>query len=241
MENEILKNNKDTKITPPKSGSASSNVYRKKINFLKGKIIFSGIVSFVFMAAVFGIYEYFGALREDNNSKIKQLTVVINDLNNSTSNLNTKIIEGRKYKEIWKTIDKKKKNFDGVKVSEINELFKKIAQQYDLFDPVITVSIPEVLSGGIYDRKSADVMFSVISIRFNAIDDTKAVLFIDDFLSNIPGYAIINNFSMNKLKSYDDKDLVNISTGNFGTSAIAAQIDISWYIFKTKSIKQPIK
>ena len=207
---------------------------RKKILLIKRKIFTHVTISVVFVIVIFSLYFHYQSVQKSNQDKFNQLTQYINDLKTSTASLETKIAEGKKYKEIWKSVAEKKRSFDGLNIDEVNEKFRLLTEDYNITSPVIDISVPEKLSNGIYDRKSSDVLLSYVTISFNVADDTRAMSFVKEFIDNLPGYVVINSFYISKAKDYTDDDLVDISLGKFNNLAVTVKFSFSWYVLKKK-------
>jgi hypothetical protein len=157
-----------------------------------------------------------------------------------TIELQGKIIEAKKYRELWSTLDENKKTPRGIKMDDVNASLKTYAEKYAIFSPSIKVALPEPVSDGPFKRNTISVLFTSASLTFNAANDIKAFLFIDEFIRSLPGYPIINNIDIKKAKTYNSVDLVAISTGK-GLGAIAGRVDFFWYVYKDKEQKdEPI-
>lgn len=234
-----MKNNKVTSdnIKLPEDNNQNQikdSSSKRKVSLIKKKIIVNVIIAVIFIVLIGVTYSYCKFLQEDNDIKLKQITQYIADLKNNTLNLETKINEGKKYKELWKSISEKKRNFDGVKVDEVNKKFNSLADSYNILNPVINIGVPEKLAGGIYNRKSVEVFLSGITMEFRALDDSRAMAFIKEFIDNLPGYIVVNNFYISKTKDYNDDDLVDISLGKFNNLAVNVKFGFSWYVLKKK-------
>jgi len=231
-----MKNNKVIPDTPENNNQdqVKDSASKRKVSSIKKKIIVNIIIAVIFIVTIFIIYGYCRFLQEDNTVKLKEFTQHISELKTNTASLETKINEGKKYKEIWKSINEKKRSFDGVKVSEVNEKFRSLAGSYNLLNPVIDISVPEKLSGGIYNRKSSDVLLSSVVIGFSAVDDVRAMAFIKEFTDNLPGYVVVDDFHISKTRDYTDDDLVEISLGKLNDLAVTVKFGFSWYVLKKK-------
>ncbi len=231
-----MKNNKVIPDIPESVNldQTKDSAMKKKVSLIKKKIFFNIGIAVIFIMVIFAIYGYCKFLQEDNVVKLRQFTQYIADLKTNTANLQTKISEGKKYKEIWKSINDKKRSFDGVKVDEVNEKFRSLAGSYNLLNYVIDITVPEKLSDGIYNRKNSDVLLSSVIIGFSAVDDVRAMAFIKEFTDNLPGYVVVDDFHISKTKDYTDDDLVKISLGKFNDLAVTVKFGFSWYVLKKK-------
>jgi hypothetical protein len=69
-----------------------------------------------------------------------------------------------------------------------------------------------------------------------------ALAFINEFIDNLPGYAIIDDLSIKKAQDagYSNDDLISISTGKM-VGSINVRLEISWYMLKKKTQNPLIK
>jgi len=209
--------------------------YQKKIAALKKKIIF-GLSLFVMIVIIIFSFNFYDTKLQSNH--IKELSAIENrasDLQMKISGSEEKSNETKKYKKLWVAASSKKKDFNGIKIADINSNFDSLAKKYNISEPVITISVPEVLSGGIYQLKNLEVNLVNCSITFNSLTDRLALDFINNFIDNLPGYIIINDLSIKKGKkeSYTEEELIDISNGKF-PSLISTRISFSWHFLKRK-------
>ena len=224
-----IKSSDSIKTNPSKADAGG-----KKIFLIKRKIFVNITIFVIFIIIILSLYFHYEFTQKSNEDKFNQFTQYINDLKTNTASLETKITEGKKYKEIWKAAGEKKRSFDGIKIDEVNEKFRSLTEDYNISNPIINISVPEKLSDGIYDRKSSDVLLSSVTISFDAVDDTRAMSFIKEFVANLPGYIVVNNFYISKAKDYTDDDLIEISLGKFNNLAVTVKFGFSWYVLKKK-------
>jgi hypothetical protein len=204
-----------------------------KVTKLQKKIIvnfsISGVISLIIIGGIFyNISQKSEAERKTMtiNSEIAQITA-------QTSQLRSKSMEVQKYTAIWKTLPEYKKNTSGIKVDDINKQFDVVADTYGISGQKITITLPEQIESGIFQRTTFDVFTADVSIDFKALDDIKALSFLADFFQNLPGYKIVTSFDLNKKSSYQLKDIAEISSGN-SNRAVEAQLKFFWYFFKEK-------
>lgn len=223
--------------------TAATEFYQKKVSSLKHKIILSFTISGVLMLILLVFNIYNNASTERDQEKINSLNSQIADLKNKSADIETRIKDATQYKKLWDKADAKKKDFTGIKVNDVTDTFSKLSEEYSIMSPTIKLSLPEVLKNGIYNRQVLEVNLINCVISFTAVSDSIAMSFINSFLNTLPGYVIINDFSITKTKkgSYSESELVNISTGK-STGAISGKVNFSWYFLKTKdsdSVKEP--
>ena len=190
------------------------------------------ILAIIFIASVIYIF----ISKENQANLITQIQNRTSSIIGETSELEGTINETKKYKEIWKNLDSKKKSTEGIKIDQINSAFDQIAEEYNIYNQNIKISLPEAVKGGIFERKTLDIFYSKVDISFFAADDRKAVLFITNFLKKMPGYIVVTDFSLKQSKeSYDREALVEISSGKNAAFIIEAKISFFSYIFKEKT------
>ncbi|MES2677038.1 MAG: hypothetical protein V4612_01815 [Pseudomonadota bacterium] len=215
-----------------------NDAYDKKISHLKHKIIFNICICGALLVIIMSIIFYSQYLVTGNNEDVRNLNAQIEALRNKSANIEARVNDAKKYKQIWIESAEKKKNFDGIKISDLNDSFKNLAEKNNLSGAVINISVPEVLKEGVYNRQALDVYLVNFVLTFDALTDKIAVDFISSFLNSLPGYVVINDLSIkkNKKEGYSDEDLINISSGKIN-GLIAVKVNFSWYFLKRKTIK----
>jgi len=200
---------------------------RKKItiNFSASAIlllIFCSIIGYIF---------YEKNTVEDKVAVIKkeaaQIRVKANALEVST-------IEVKKYRELWKTLTDNKKNTNGIKMNEVNSQLTLIADKYNILNSSIKIVLPEFAKDPQFKRSTITIMMTTANLTFTALNDVKAISFVNEFINSLPGYPVITNFEIKKSKSYTTQDLIDITSGK-GTGAISGKVDFIWYAYKEKS------
>lgn len=211
--------------------------FDKKVSHLKSKIFFN-FVTFVILAGTLGwVYSQLSKIKTTGEKEISELTSYLSSLKIKSADIEAKINDAKKYKQIWQKSSDKKKILDGIKASDLNNIFLTLVEKHNIINHSIRISVPENLKSGIFDRQTLDIMLSTVSIDFEAINDVMAINFVKDFTDSIPGYYIINSFSIRKTKEggYQEADLVSISSGKM-ISSISGKLDIYWYAFKRKNV-----
>lgn len=147
--------------------------------------------------------------------------------------LESKINEAKKYKEIYKTIDDSKKSSKGIKMDEVNSNMAELAMKYNISAQTLQALLPEKLEGQLANLKTVELLYTTGSLSFSAIDDLRAAAFIREFFSTVPGYTVITDLNLSKTKVYSNEDLVAISNGQ-PVAAISVKISFAWYVYKGK-------
>ncbi len=217
------------------TGSSKVSPYQKKINHLKKQIVF-GLSVFAVIVVIITSFNFYDTLSQENHAEeISIIETEISDLKMKISGSEEKINDTKKYKQLWISANDKKKDFNGIKIADINNNFNSLAQQYKISEPTITISVPEVLTNGIYQLQTLDANLINCNISFNALTDRLALDFINDFIDDLPGYVIINDLTIkkNKKEGYNDQELTDISNGKF-PGLVSTKISFSWYFLKRK-------
>lgn len=204
-----------------------------KIIELRKKIIFNITTSAAALAVFCGCLFY-------NSVKTSQLKKAAETIASETSQiqaqaeeLQSKTLDIKKYLAIWENLDQKRKSTTGIKMEEVNSLLSSNAIKYNISSPTIKVTLPETLSNGIFNTSTVTTSFATIDLDFKALDDRRALSFINDFTNSLPGYVVINNVEIKKDKNYSNADLIAISSGQ-GTGIVDGKITFSWYAFRAK-------
>ncbi len=232
---QVAEQNKSSTPAP----AVKNEPYEKKISYLKHKIIFSVCFLGAFAVVMISIIFYNQHVVIRRNDDISLLNSQIENLKSKSANVEARVNDAKKYKQIWIKADGKKRNFSGIKISDINDSFKNLAEKNNIVGPVINISVPEILRDGTYNRQVLDVHLVNCVITFDALTDRIAIDFINSFLNTLPGYVVISDFSIKKIKKegYTDEELVNISSGKI-TGLTSVKVNFSWYFLKHKVTNQ---
>ena len=204
-----------------------------KIQKLRRIIFINITTSIVLIAAFASIFFYIlnlGIKSEQNAQKIRTETIA---LKARSVELEGKIKEAKKYQEIWKTIDKNKKNTQVIKIDDINKILNDIAQKHNVLSPKIQIILPVALNDGVFKRSSINTLYATGSLSFRTIDDITAMEFIQDFISQLPGHIVLTSTELRKEKNYSSQDLVDLSKG-ISSGNVLAQLNFSWYSYRDK-------
>ncbi len=202
-----------------------------KIQILKKRIIKNFLVAGVFTIIFSSTFYFYYSKKSGVDSKILAINEETSQFNIELADLQSKTAEIKKYKDLWQTISTNKKNTEGIKIDEINAKLTSIANKYGISDPKIKLSLPEVIKAGVFDLKTANVMMTTASINFTAINDTKAVMFANEFINSLKGYPVVTSFNISKTKEYTLQELLDVSTGK-SSGAVSGKIDFFWYVYK---------
>ena len=212
-----------------------NNAYQKKVAYLKHKIVLSVIITALLSICVAGLVIYRTKTQNHHNLDILDLESQINDLKKKSADIETMVRDAKRFKLLWNNTDAKKKDFTEIKISNINDAFVSLTKEYNVSKPSIKISVPEVLSGGVWKTQDLDVALINFNITFDALTDKMAIDFLRDFIKIFPGYVIVSNFEVKRgtKGGYSDDALVRISNGEF-SGLVACKIDFSWYYLKPK-------
>ncbi len=239
--NEIIDQTKADNKSAADNADVKSRAYQKKIIGLKSKIVFGFSIAGFLLVALLSIWFYSRNLSQKNINELNSVDKRIEDLKNESNNIEAKIKDAKKYKQVWAEVDSKKKEFDGIKISDLNEKLKNLADQYEV-SAAINISIPEILTGGAYDRQSLEVHLVNCTITLTALTDKAALDFLQSFLDTLPGYKIVSDLSIKKTKKdgYGISDLIEVSNGK-SKGLVSGKVSLSWYFLKHKEATQPIE
>jgi hypothetical protein len=223
----------DNKIAPPKA--PENDPYRKKIINFKKRIIFGLSELALILVVLFGFNFYDKASQENNIEQVTLIEGQLNDLRTKSTGIEAKINDARKFKQIWILADNKRKNFNGIKISDVNSDFTSLAEKNNITKSSITLSAPDILKEGVYQLQTLDVNLVNCNIAFDALTDRAAIDFIESFVGSLPGYVIINDLSIRKTRKegYSTQDLADISSGKF-PNLVSGKVSFSWYFLKRK-------
>ena len=213
---------------------------QKKVRFIYVSIITGCIVFLSLVAGLIILHIYYNGNKKSNNLAIKNIHINIQSIKNKINNLEQKLVETKKYQNIWEQIEDNKKTLKGANIDEVNTTFNLLVDKFLIKNPNINISLPEKIENKMYDRANIQVFFSKIIIDFQAIDDTKALIFIENFIKEINGYIVITNLRVTldgKKNYYNEKELIALSKGKKIKYLIRSSVTLSWYILKEK-IKQ---
>ncbi len=204
-----------------------------KIPALRRKIIIACVILISLIATLVSVIVY-NISQEDNlQNRIQKIRRDTNEVRGKITELQSKTIEIKKYRESWSGISANKKNVNGIKMDDVNAKLASVAEKYGIIQPSIKVTLPETLKDGIFNRATVNVLFTTVNLTFEATDDISAISFIEEFISYLPGYKVVNSADIRKIKSYTDQDLIALSIGK-GTGAVSGKVDFFWYAYKDK-------
>lgn len=207
----------------------------QKFSYLKHKIILNLVTATILIVSIAMVFFYYKAALEDGEYRVNLLNQQIADLSGKSTHLESRIRDAKKYRSLWDKSDDTKKNFGIIKADDVNDNFAKLATSHHITGQTIAMSIPKVLSDGIYNLQILKVSMINGSISFDSLTDVDAINFINDFFQTLSGYTVISDLSISRGKqdSYSYSDLVDISTGKIGGST-KVKLDFSWYFLNKK-------
>lgn len=161
-------------------------------------------------------------------------------MNSKRHQIESKIKDVKKYKEVWKKIDPKRKTTKVIKIEEVNNLLTEEASKYNVLKPVINMKVPEKITSGKMKKTAIDVYYTDGSLSFDALDDVSALGFIKDFAQHMPGHFITTMVEIKKNGEYDNKDLVRISKKN-DYGALSVKANFAWFSYRDKEVEEKKK
>ncbi len=202
-----------------------------RIPNLRKKIIINFSVSFLLFVFLGVIVNFYFNQKNDIEEKIRKINNEIDRKKEELLALESKTAEVNKYTEIWQKISSNKTNTNGIKIDDFNSKLNSLADKHSINNLNLRISLPEALKDGIFKRDTLDIMLTTVNITFTALNDLKAISFINDFISSVQGYPIVTSFEIKKSKDYTDQDLQNIASGK-GSGNVSGKIDFFWYVYK---------
>ena len=210
-------------------------ILRKK-NIINFSI--SGALVLTCAAGVFYTFRQKNTLKD----KIEVIGSEASKMRTEAADLESKTTELEKYKKLWSNLTDNRKITAGIKMDDINSKLAILTEKYSITNQIIKVTLPETMKGGLFERSTITVASTTGSLNFQAVNDVKALSFIEEFINSFPGYVIVTGAQIRKGdKNYTTEDLVAISTGK-GVGLINAKVDFVWYAFRGKDaeIKKPV-
>jgi hypothetical protein len=220
----MSKNNKEVK----------KNKFAIKVLKINKSIKIYIVICFLIILSIGGVTFYKFQFVKKINKEKRSETNNINKIKNIISQVKDQIKKADEYKQLWKLKHPNKKSFDGLESDKVTAFFEKIADKYYLDEYSINLSRPNKITEKAYINKSFDSYFLNCEISFKAASDTYAFNFIYDFVKSSTGLLLIESIEITKSKSYEARDLISISKGEFGVFTTAVKMKIKWIFFKKK-------
>lgn len=209
-----------------------------KIIELRKKIIINSSISGVALLVFCGTLFYNVHQSTQVQKRVDEMRNETNRIQGKTTELQSKIMDIKKYMSIWTNMADNKKSTSGIKMDDVNLLLNTIGTKYDIGDRSIKVALPEAMGDGTFNATTITVLSTTVNLTFTALSDVKALLFISEFANSLPGYVIISNFEIKKEKDYTNEDLVAISTGK-SSGKVIGSVSFYWYAFRAKQSATP--
>lgn len=204
-----------------------------KIQRLRRNIAINlGASAFLVLVAI-GVFLYITNKQDSGMLEVTKIHNETSEIRSQSQELESQTKDARKYKDIWKILGDNKKNTQGIKMEDVNGSLTSLAEKYSIYVPTIQVLLPENLESGIFQRKTLSVSHSSGTISFEALSDVKALSFINEFFSRLPGYTVISTIEINKIRKYTPEDYINISLGK-NPAILRVKIVFSWYTYHDK-------
>ena len=206
-----------------------------KILELRKKIITNSILTASSLALFCACAFYNMHQNSQMNQQAESIANETSQIQSQAQELQSKTMDIKKYMAIWRNLDEKKKNTAGFKIDDVNNSLSAIAIKHNISDPVIkVVSDRDGLNMGVFNCTTINPSLNTVNLSFKALEDSKALSFINEFIESLPGYVVISSFDIKKDKSYTSEDLIAISAGK-GSGLVSGNMNFFWYTFKNKS------
>lgn len=204
-----------------------------KIQRLHRNIVINLIASGALVVIAIGVFLYITNKQDSSQIEVNKIHNETSEIRSQSQELESQTKDARKYKDIWKVLSENKKSTQGIKMDEVNSSLASLAEKYSIYNPSIQVLLPETLETGVFQRKTLSVSYSSGTLSFEALSDVKALSFINEFFSKLPGYTVISTIEMGKLRKYAPDDYVNISLGK-NPGILKVKVNFSWYVYHEK-------
>ncbi len=174
---------------------------------------------------------------------------MMNDIQRSQANsqlIASEIAEERK-KAAWQSkIEKTWKNVSslprkGLQLDRLQSIKEDLIARYRMKDTVeLRISSPKEVALSENHERILWVK-SDMHLRYDAIDDLRALAFLEDFLAAVPGRIVISQWQMRRLvKNLNDDTVEKIVQNNF-RALVSVEIDAEWWDILDKTEKTPEK
>jgi hypothetical protein len=203
-----------------------------KIIDLRKKLITRAIIAIILFAVNLAIFLFYKNIKENSNNEIRKIETNISSISSRIIEVESKRAKIEKYKILWENLEDKHKDLNGIKAEEFNKKLEEISKKYLIKTSDVKINLPEVIKDGIFKRETFDIYLTSVSIKYNSVNDILAISFINEFIQSLNGYPIITYFDIKKDKSYEAKDLIDISYGK-ATGAISGRLEFFWYVPKS--------
>jgi hypothetical protein len=174
--------------------------------------------------------------------KIEAISSETSKIRAEAADLESKTVELKKYKKLWSNLTDKRKITAGIRMDDVNTKLAALAEKYAIINQTIKVTLPETMKGELFERSTITVISTTGNLIFQAVNDVKALSFIEEFINSLPGYVVVTGVQIKKGdKNYTTDDLIAISTGK-GIALINAKVNFIWYAFRSKDTetKKPV-
>ncbi len=202
-----------------------------RIPDLRKKIITNFSIAFILLIFAIGIINFYLTQESVVTTVVKKINGEIDQIKNETASLESKSAEIAKYTEIWQNLSENKTVATGIKIDDFNAKLSSTAAKHSISNVNLKISLPEAFKDGIFKRDTVDVMLSTVNMTFIALNDIKALAFVNELVTSIQGYPVITFFELRKAKDYSAEDFKNMAAGK-EVGIVSAKIDFSWYIYK---------
>ena len=210
-------------------------ILRKK-NIISFSI--SGILILICATGVFYTFHQQDALK----GKIEAIGSEASKIRTEAADLESKTTELKKYKKLWSNLADNRKITTGIKIDDVNMKLAALAEKYAITNQVVKLTLPETMKGNLFERSTITVFSTTGNLNFQAVNDVKALSFVEEFMNSLAGYAVVTGIQIKKGdKSYTNEELIAISTGK-GVGLINGKVDFVWYAFRKKDteVKKPV-
>ncbi len=200
----------------------------ERFKLLKKRIIGSGIKAAIMIggcAACFAVAFYFYQNQSEN---LKRMETKKRQAQGEVSQLQARIERTNNSMELYNNLIKESKLRKlGLSRKAISILLTRLSEPYRISDVLINIAPLTEQKADQFMPKTGKIITSTITLKYKAISDVHAFLFIEKLFNDFSGYININSFSIRRDSNIEEKNLREIlQTGK--TSFVDVNIEFEW-------------
>lgn len=194
-------------------------------------ITLNSFLAFILVSFYFGFAFYRSYMINLDQKNIKDLEEYVNLIKKNKEDTSKNVSLAQKYQDRWYNASSRKKSQQNIDPNLINSLIEKLKVKYDIDQFEFNMSVPKKIDQLYSTSKSLNLFVSNCQLSFNSADDIRTIYLLKDLVRFLNGYVVINDFSIQKDKDYEFKDLLDISEGK-SSGLLAISLTFDWYVIK---------
>ncbi len=195
---------------------------------LKKIIAINVVISTILTAIFIGITIFIFNLNSISLKKIKKINTEISQINIDNNKNKIKLSGIKKYEQKWINYPEKLKSTKLLRSNQVNTIISQIAQRYFIKNLQFAMNVPSKMSSGKFKKDSIDTYYTSGNLSFGATDDIRALSFIKEISTALPGNIVIESLSLNKIRKYSNGDYITISREG-KLSKVKVRLKFHWY------------